>query len=485
MADKQESKILLKLLVDEKKDHVVAAEAKVDFMDILVSLLTLPLGTIIRLIKAEAGVVGCMNNLYQSVENLSEEDLFIEQCKTMLLNPRNPYPKYCMRLKMHVDDSVFEKYYECSNCSKHSYFMNVVCSCEGKFTKEKFLKDSAVNTVGDEYVFLKGGISFLTTDDLQVKCASPSSLVQILSSVGLSDMKQVEEMHVEVGKNEVIHLLARSFISKTPLSDVFLPKQKQKRARVDTITMSEFGNLLPISEIGASNNAKKLELKLTLRKSTNKVLCAEAGNEFVDFLFNFLTIPLGSIEDALKGSSGLECIDNFYKSVEILDSKWFNTPPKRNSYISEENLNDNLKTMLLKPGIAPHHKSEYQLLQISEGKSEIYNLYDPRYYDFVRNSYRHKFQKFAKEPSLFYVMDNLEVRPLSSTSTICLLQELNVPMNDIEEQMISFGESEALSLLKASLTSSSSALTEGLNHNLKKQIDEDVKCNLKKLPRAG
>ncbi|XP_019232440.1 PREDICTED: uncharacterized protein LOC109213138 [Nicotiana attenuata] len=254
MADKQESKILLKLLVDKKKDQVVAAEAKVDFMDILVSLLTLLLGTIIRLIKAEAGVVGCMNNLYQSVENLSEEDLFIEQCKTMLLNPRNPYPKYCMRLKMHVDDTVFEKYYECSDCSKHSYFMNVACSCEGKFTKEKFLKNSVENTVGDEYVFLKGGISFLITDDLQVKCASPSSLVQILSNVGLSDMNQVEEMHVEVGKNEVIHLLARSFISKTPLSDVFLPKQKQKRARVDTISMSEFGILSSISENGASNN---------------------------------------------------------------------------------------------------------------------------------------------------------------------------------------------------------------------------------------
>ncbi|KAK4359184.1 hypothetical protein RND71_021413 [Anisodus tanguticus] len=46
--------------------------------------------------------------------------------------------------------------------------------------------------------------------------------------------------------------------------------------------------------------------------------------------------------------------------------------------------------------------------------------------------------------------------------------------------MISVGESEALNLLKASLTSSSSALTEGLNHKLKKQIGEDVKCNVKK-----
>uniref|UniRef100_M1BTA2 DUF674 family protein n=2 Tax=Solanum tuberosum TaxID=4113 RepID=M1BTA2_SOLTU len=481
MEDEEESKVVLKLLVDEKKDQVVAAEAKVDFMDIFVSLLTLPLGTIIRLIKAEAGVVGCMNNLYQSVENLAVEDLFIEHCKTMLLNPRNPYPKYCMRLKVNIDDSGSEKYYGCSGwttrkyCSKRSYFMNVECPCNGKFDKETILSESC----RDKYVFLIGGISYLISDDLQFKRASPSTLFQMLSNVGLSDMNQIKEMNVEVGRNEVIRLLARSFISKTPLSDVFLPKQKQKRAQVDTIIMSESGNLSSISENGTSNNTKKLELKLTVRKSTNKVLCAEAGNDFIDFLFNFLTIPIGSIEDVLKGSSGLRCIDNFYKSVEALDLKWFNKRPKQNSYQSEDKFKDNLKTILLKPNVATHYNSEYQLLQISEGESEFYDLYDPRQH--IRGSHVPKFHKFAKEPSAFYVMDNLEVRPLSSTSTICLLQELNVPMNDIEEQMISVGESEALNLLKASLTSSSSALTEGLNHQLKMQIDKNVKCNAKKL----
>ncbi|OIT01631.1 PREDICTED: uncharacterized protein LOC109228156 [Nicotiana attenuata] len=304
MDNTQETKVLLKLWVDGKKNQLVAAESGVDFMDILVSLLTLPLGMIMRLTKAEAGAVGCMNNLYQSVENLDEENLFAEYCKTLLLNPRNPYPKYCMKLKVKLDDSDFEKYYQCSNCSFKSYFMNVKCQCGGKTNKEQFLKDSVENNCRDKYVFLKGGISFLITDDLQFKCASPSSLVQMLSNVGLSDMNQIGEMLVEVGKNEVIRLLARSLISKTPLSDVFLPKQKQKRARVDTISMSEFGILSSISENGASNNTNNIELKITLRKSTNKVLCAEAGTEFIDFLFNFLTIPLGSIEDALKGSSG-------------------------------------------------------------------------------------------------------------------------------------------------------------------------------------
>ncbi|KAJ8533039.1 hypothetical protein K7X08_015928 [Anisodus acutangulus] len=199
------------------------------------------------------------------------------------------------------------------------------------------------------------------------------------------------------------------------------------------------------------------------------VLCAEADNEFIDFLFNFLTIPIGSIEEALKGNSGLGSIDNLYKSVEALDSKWFNTYPNTNGYGGVEN--HSLKKILLKPSIALYHKSGNQLLQNSETADT--QFFEPR--EPVRSRYP---RKFAKAPSLFYVMDNLEVRPFSSASTMCLLQELNMPMYDVEEQVISVGESEALSLLKVSLMSSLAALTVGLNHMLKKQIDEAVKCNV-------
>lgn len=204
MANEQETKVLLKLWVDETRNKVVAAESKVDFMDILVSVLTLPLGTIIRLTKAEAGALGCMKNLYQSVEKLGEENLYTEYCKTMLLNPRNAYAKYCMKLKVNVDNSGSDKYYQCSGCCRKSYYTNVKCLCGGMINKEKFLKDSVENTCLNEHAFLKGGISFLITDDLQFKCASPSSLVQMLSNVGLSDINQIKEMRVEVGKNEVI-----------------------------------------------------------------------------------------------------------------------------------------------------------------------------------------------------------------------------------------------------------------------------------------
>ena len=139
------------------------------------------------------------------------EDLFIEHCKTMLLNPRNPYSKYCTRLKVNIDDSGSEKYYDCSGwttrtyCSKRSYFMNVECSCEGTFNQETILSESC----SDKYVFLIGGISYLISDDLQFKPASLTTLFQMLSNVGLNDMNQIKEMNVEVGRNEVLSFTIR------------------------------------------------------------------------------------------------------------------------------------------------------------------------------------------------------------------------------------------------------------------------------------
>ena len=66
-ASMQDHSFTLKLFVDkEKNNKVVVAEASSEFVDILLSFLTLPLGTIIRLVSPD---IGCINNLYQSVQN--------------------------------------------------------------------------------------------------------------------------------------------------------------------------------------------------------------------------------------------------------------------------------------------------------------------------------------------------------------------------------------------------------------------------------
>lgn len=448
-ANDQESRVPLKLLVDDKKKRVIAAEANRDFVDILFSFLTFPIGTIIRLSNSQPvpKISTCMNNLYKSVENLSVKHLYSEHCKSILLNPRNPCIENCLKLKMNIDDSVSNKYFKCSNvnCSCKSWLVNVNCYCGGKTTKEIF---SDIRNPTDDHsgVFLSGGIEFIISDDLRVLPGSPCSFVQLLSDLGYNHMNQIREMSVEVGKEEILGLLTCSLISKSPLTEVFMNKQ----AIVDSNIMPEprisqvFLNLQTM-------NSSKINLKLILSKSRNKILYAEAKDSFVDFLFSFLTFPLGSVTYALNGISGLGCIDNLYKSVKDLESEWF----------------PNFQNRLLNPGVAPRHECQNQLLPISVMFGDYY-LIDPRD---VRGGTQ-EFGRLTKSPSLFIVSDDLEVKPVCSTSSFGLLRELNVPLYDIEEQVISIGKAEALCLLQAALIGSSSALTLALSSFLNTQKEE-------------
>ncbi|XP_016458729.1 uncharacterized protein LOC107782365 [Nicotiana tabacum] len=455
-ANDQESRVPLKLLVDDKKNRVIAAESNRDFVDILFSFLTFPIGTIIRLTNSQpmskiSPISTCMNNLYRSVENLSVKHLYSENCKSVLLNPRNPCNEDCFKLKVNIDDSVSNKYFKCSkeHCSLKSWLVNVKCYCGGRTTKEIF--SDIRNPTNDYYgVFLMGGIEFIISDDLRVLPGSPSSLVKLLSDdLGYSHMNQIREMSVEVGKEEILRLLTCSLISKSPLTEVFLNK---KANIVDNNIMPEprISPLFP-SEFQYTRNSWKINLKLILSKSRNKILYAEANDSFVDFLFSFLTFPIGSVIRVLNGISGLGCIDNLYKSVTDLESKWF-------PYCQDR---------LLNPGVAPRHRCQNQLLPISV-EIDDHSLLDPR----CTSGGTSDIGRLTLSPSLFIVSDDLVVRPMCSTTSFGLLKELNVPLCDIEEQVIFIDKAEARLLLQAAFIGSSSALTLALSSFLNKPKQE-------------
>ncbi|CAM8950032.1 unnamed protein product [Rhodiola kirilowii] len=68
-------------------------------------------------------------------------------------------------------------------------------------------------------------------------------------------------------------------------------------------------------------SAGKMSLKLLIDKKSKKVLFAESGKEFVDFLFNLLNLPVGTVIRLLTtgGSGMVGSIGNIYKSVENLN----------------------------------------------------------------------------------------------------------------------------------------------------------------------
>ncbi|GAU40128.1 hypothetical protein TSUD_162970 [Trifolium subterraneum] len=174
----------------------------------------------------------------------------------------------------------------------------------------------------------------------------------------------------------------------------------------------------------------KVSIRVLVEKGKNKVVYAEAGKDFVDVLFSFLTLPLGTIAKVVAKDTNIKAvkfgsISSLYQSVANLDEKylWSNT-------------------------------------------CKSYPI----------TSVRSLLAKFK--------IDDLVVTPVSSIDGISYLERMKVPINDVEEIVISIGQKEGLSILKASLTSTS-VLTNSLNQYIGSraaQADLSSNASLKDRP---
>lgn len=207
-----QGQVPLKLMVSKETNKVLFAEAGKDFVDILISFLTLPLGTIARLLAKESDSdmqptkVGSLSSLYESVANLNDECLWTDTCKEMLLQPRNSIEDYCRSLKLNLDDTEPTKYYVCSNllyCRQKSRvmvstFKNKKCSC-GCLLAQPISPESSNVFEG----FVKNNESFIITDDLTVVPNSLDTVFRLLKNFGVENTSSVEQMSVNVTKNKV------------------------------------------------------------------------------------------------------------------------------------------------------------------------------------------------------------------------------------------------------------------------------------------
>jgi len=95
-----------------------------------------------------------------------------------------------------------------------------------------------------------------------------------------------------------------------------------------------------------------MSVKVTLRKSNEQILFVEAGDDFADFVFSFLTFPLGGVLHMLQGFSSFRCIDNLYKSLSDLSPEMY--------FMSER-----VKEKLTMPLISAKFDLSNQILPIS------------------------------------------------------------------------------------------------------------------------
>ncbi|KAL5580856.1 hypothetical protein UlMin_013298 [Ulmus minor] len=433
MAEEQVNGLSLKVYVDTQNNRVIYAECGGDFVDVLFSFLTTPLGAIVSLSPSQSLPLGkgCLNNMYRSVENMDVKNFNTRACKVLLLSPRNSAESHCMNLKLQVDDTLGTKYRCSANCSKISHYSDVLCDC-GMPMKDKWkLPLKSMDGAG---VFVKD-MGFIITDDLQVLCASSSVCFSLFSKLGIMDRRTVEERSFNVGANEIVNMLLQSFVSKTPLSETFL-KCKPTPEFIHPILFPERSIDRYSQKVEhQKNEEQRVSLKLMICKSKKTVCYAEADRDFVNLLLSFLTVPLGHLVKNIHNGSFNGCVNHLYKSVQYLDEQCFED-------IASAKL-------VLSPSLALGCWYRNDLVGINKemGPSSYYYLKSGNDGGFLTG---HK---------MFIVTDSLVITPLSSVLCFSILEEMKVPFTDIEEKIVKVNQELALRLLVSSFVSES-ALTD-------------------------
>ncbi|GAU40141.1 hypothetical protein TSUD_163100 [Trifolium subterraneum] len=205
----QADRVILRVLVDNERNKVVYAEAGKDFVDALFSFLTLPLGTIARLVAKESNIqqvtVGSLSSLYQSVANLDEQYLWTHACKEMLLEPRNFMEAYFRHMKLNIDHTEPTKYFVCekstcyskSSSCLFSTFRNQRCTC-GSVMSEVVIPDNCLirNWICKETA------SYIIFDDLSIMPNVIGTSVHLLQNLGVQNIQAIEERTLLITRNE-------------------------------------------------------------------------------------------------------------------------------------------------------------------------------------------------------------------------------------------------------------------------------------------
>ncbi|WCJ20380.1 hypothetical protein M5689_002616 [Euphorbia peplus] len=470
--------IKVQAMVDKEKKNVVFAECDADFGDVLFSFLTIPMGTLVSLPDKDnlPTRIGCMNNLYTSVKNLDLKYFRTHMCLNMLLHPRNAAAVQCRRLKITTEDYFnTHRYFTCGQgeCLKFSprmlshYSGVAMHDCGSYMYREQLQLATKRNLSSDQEfsqdgVFLRGLTRLVITDDLKLIDTSTSASFSLLSDLGVMDatVSALELREFHIGYDEVLNLLKSSLASKEPLTHTLLHKNESDQGNLrNGRSCSSLERKFPLGEAEKG----KIDVKLFISKSKKIVCFAEVCEDFVDLVFSFLTLPLRHVLKQLQGAvSNIDgCVDNLYKSVEDLDVEYFKSGEG--------------KEVLLNPKLPPKFGYDNQLIGIEEVSiSDLYvddvsadttyfrdvptdiTVIDPKIP--INKEYKSN-GGFMEGPAMFTVTDNLTVIPISPGSGLNILNNLEVPLSDLQERVVHVGSNEAMRLLVASFVSGS-ALTD-------------------------
>ncbi|CAM0147651.1 unnamed protein product [Urochloa decumbens] len=406
-------KIRVKFLVDDEKKKVVFAESGKEFVDVLLSFLTLPLGTIVRSLGKESSL-GCFDELYKSVESLDESHFQTKRAGTCCLGPS----------------------------ALPGRFARILLS--GLTTPNTGIYGFAVSTISCTFHVEYGALKKTSSRDLEI-----------------ADLTVLEEKTLELGLEEIKILLKQTLKSDKPLTDLMFCPSDESTKTMEPISMAVKAS----SENRSSSDCDFVKVKLLVTKTDQSVVHAEVAEDFCNILYSFLALPLGHVIKLLGGSSSISSIDNLYKSVEgkmngyiksgkcrdmILSPK---LPPffscSNNFLMTDELLPVKGSTACCTPCIRDCSPLDVFDMKCTHGETKLLAV-NPK----VPTMTTETGGGYAKAgPSKFLVTNELGMAPLSLINAFVELKRKEQSVSNLVTTEFTFTQVEVLNLLRVALVS--------------------------------
>ncbi|KAH9305746.1 hypothetical protein KI387_010150, partial [Taxus chinensis] len=228
MADESSEAMNVRFLINSKTRRIIYAEAGKDFVDLLFSFLTLPIGSVMKLLSESdfSKKLASVTNLYDSMGSLPSQ--FMTADKSELQDPKflSAYANNTLRIEGGT-------YYVCTYVSHTSSYSShnidthnngkCVCgnavNCPVKFRQNNQGAASSNQSARQESGYVKETVTFMITDDLKITASSTITSITLLNQLNIKDLTELEERTAPVDRNKALELLGASLLSNTVLND--------------------------------------------------------------------------------------------------------------------------------------------------------------------------------------------------------------------------------------------------------------------------
>ncbi|XP_040959985.1 uncharacterized protein [Gossypium hirsutum] len=222
----------------------------------------------------------------------------------------------------------------------------------------------------------------------------------------------------------------------------------------------------------AATTEGKVNLKLLVNVKCQRVLFAEANKDFIDFLFNMMALPIGTIVRLRNKEGMVGSLSKLYKSIEESSHVHMQQPFQTNEALLNPEVLAHSGTKAftgvndIRPGFGPspcpsyiaedpeavcpncRSKMSHQAKLVKKNQKTCSNSLSSS----SSSSNEEDEGGYVKGVVTYMVKDDRMEKPMSTISSLALLNSFNVKdIEALQEKTIKIGMDEAMKLLKALL----------------------------------